>query len=577
MKNNFLFLVLFLFGLAVSMLSAQSDDDFGFGFDDEEGGGGSFGGGPVSGARIGGKVTAGITVFPDDFTAKGEESAGDRIKQVRLYDIFSGEINFSAGSSNADGVINLKVKPNFEEPTQILSLDEAYIRAFYGKLTVEGGLRKLTWGRADSFGPLDVINPLDYSDITNMADFPSIKIARPMLHASYGIGPFTKIEGVFLPWFEGARFAEKGRWAPAQVSELAAALENRMTAELADYPAIAGMMADNPGAFTTPAISRSDLVPDTKGLEYFQGGFRFATTVGPADFGLQYYSGFNNRPSAALSKNGYQAARKAMGDLDNALTELALKEQAFNGAQQAFQQASINYSTLTALAAVDSKYKPEADQAAAELQTAQGALSKAGEQYQTAGANTQTAQAALSGALNPSALVAAAYNRYHQIGVDYGQVLFGFNTRAELAANITGDLAGDDGLVYNPALVWSLGFDRDIPAVKINVNLQVNESIRLFHDKLGGPLFDIEAGKDLTSTRMTLRLSRFFFQDELELQATAIWGIEDRDCYLIPAITWTKGDVALAVSLGIFAGSKDGELGQYRDNYYVKTLLSYSF
>jgi hypothetical protein len=109
-------------------------------------------------------------------------------------------------------------------------------------------------------------------------------------------------------------------------------------------------------------------------------------------------------------------------------------------------------------------------------------------------------------------------------------VLFGFNTRAEFGANITEDLSGDDGLVYNPALVWSLGFDGDIPVVKINVNLQVNGSIILLHDKLGDdPLFDVEAGKKLTSTRLILRLSRTFFRDEIELPATAIWGIEDQD------------------------------------------------
>jgi hypothetical protein len=132
--------------------------------------------------------------------------------------------------------------------------------------------------------------------------------------------------------------------------------------------------------------------------------------------------------------------------------------------------------------------------------------------------------------------------------------------------------------VYNPALVWSLGFDRDIPVVKINVNLQVNENIVLLHDKLGSdPLFDVEAGKKPASTRLILRLSRTFFRDELELQATGIWGIEDQDCYIMPGIVWTKGDVVLEVSGGIFAGNKEGELGQYRDNYYVKTLLSYSF
>jgi hypothetical protein len=524
MKKKSQFLILFLLGLALT-LSAQSGGDFGFGFgfDDVEGeaesdaeggaGGGSPGGALSTGVRVGGKVSAGLTVYPDDFTAKDDESAQDRMKQVRLYDIFSGELNFSAESSNAAGIINLKIAPDFEDPTQILLLDEAYVRAFYGNLTVSGGLRKLTWGRADSFGPMDVINPLDYSDLTRMTDFPSVKISRPMLHASYGIGSFTKIEGVFLPWFEGDRFAQSmdNRWTTSQIKDMAE--------QLSLYaPVLSAVKLE------LPSLDLNQVKPDTTTLEYFQGGLRFTTTIGPSDFGVQYYYGYLPRPAATRNAKGVAVLERRLAELNAAI--------ATGGPSPTPAQAA-------AIAA---------------------------------------AHSAAQDALNPGRLYHVAYNRYHQIGVDYGQVLFGFNTRAELAANITGDTAGDDGLVYNPAIVWSLGFDRDIPVVKVNVNLQVNESIRLFHNKVkGDPLFDIEAGKDITSTRLTLRLSRTFFRDELKLQATAIWGIEDKDCYIVPAIFWTQGDVALEVSGGIFAGDKDGELGQYRDNYFIKTLLSYSF
>jgi hypothetical protein len=37
--------------------------------------------------------------------------------------------------------------------------------------------------------------------------------------------------------------------------------------------------------------------------------------------------------------------------------------------------------------------------------------------------------------MNPAVLPDIAYNRYRHIGVDYGQVLFGFNTRTEFGAN----------------------------------------------------------------------------------------------------------------------------------------------
>ena len=63
---------------------------------------------------------------------------------------------------------------------------------------------------------------------------------------------------------------------------------------------------------------------------------------------------------------------------------------------------------------------------------------------------------------NPALIYNIKYNRYHQIGVDYAQVLSGFNIRAELAFHLTEDFKGDDGAVRNPFIGWSLGFDRDL-------------------------------------------------------------------------------------------------------------------
>ncbi|MDR2742364.1 MAG: hypothetical protein LBB98_09460, partial [Treponema sp.] len=183
----FAFVPVFL--LAV-ILSAGAQDDFGFGFDEEESGPAVSGGGLgslITGASISGKAQAELLFYAEEFRS------GDAFRNIRPGNVFSGELNFSARGSNADGVINLKLRPDFQDPSRILSLDEAYVKVFFGSFTVEGGLMKLTWGKADSLGPLDVINPLDYSDLTAMSDIPSIKIARPLIRLSYGIGAFTKI------------------------------------------------------------------------------------------------------------------------------------------------------------------------------------------------------------------------------------------------------------------------------------------------------------------------------------------------------------------------------------------------
>jgi hypothetical protein len=479
---------------ALVPLSAQ--EDFGFGFGDEteetkEAAGGVSGFSFLSEMRvkIGGEVSAQLLGYGDDFTSPS------KIKETSLGDVFSGKLNFSAASSNADGVINVNLAPVFDGSSSPLTIDEAYIRAYFGRVSIEGGLRKLTWGKADSLGPLDVVNSLDYSDLIDMTNIMGRKIARPMIHASYSVGSFSKLEGVFVPWFEGHRFAPEGRWAPSQLTNL----PDQMSASTAAYigatappvspevlSTILAQVSSNSPAFE---------YPETRTLQYAQAGLRFTTTIGSSDIGVQYYFGRLPRPAVSLRglKNFWQNFDMSTQQPGEPIT-------------------------------------PE-----------------------------------------------IAYNPYHQIGIDYAQVIAGFNLRAELAANITGDISGDDGAVYNPSIAWSLGFDRDVIG-GINVNLQGTESIRLLDNKVGDTIaLDTEAGTDMTSTRITLVLSKKFFRDELEIKATGIWGIENKDFFILPALVWTKGDVEVELSGGILGGDEAGELGQYHKNSFVKIMLTYSF
>jgi hypothetical protein len=429
-KHSFLFLVIFL---SILPLSAQ---DFGFGFDDAEDPPAALNG---LSASIHGEVTAALTGYIDDF------SSGPN--KVNLGDIFSGKLNFSAGTSFAEGIINLKLKAEVNP----IAIDEAYLRLFLGNLELEGGLRKLSWGKADSLGPLDVINPLDlsaiYPEMADNNDPQGMKVARPLIHASLRLGQWSKLETVFLPSFEPHRLAASGHWAQA-------------------------------------VLLSSATAPDTTTLDYAQAGLRYSTTIGSSDIGAQYYYGRLPQPAVVV--------------------------------------------TLGMPPSID-----------------------------------------------------LAYNPYHQIGIDYAQVVFGFNLRAEAAANITKDLKGDDGAVYNPAIVWSLGFDRDL-VWGINLNIQANQSVRLFHDKVGSAdfmsgNFDTEGGTDPTATRITAALSKKFLRDELELRAAAVWGVEDRDFVIMPALIWTKDAVTIACSGGFFGGDEKGQLGQYHKNNFLKLRLGYAF
>ncbi|MDR2258806.1 MAG: hypothetical protein LBE14_06620 [Treponema sp.] len=499
-KRGLLFGLVFLCAL-LPPLGAQ---EFGFGFGDETGAGAASGsGGSLPPAvTVGGEVSAELLAYIDDIdTAHDAELAS-------LGDIFSGALNLSASGANVDAAINLNLSgPTFADMAAYKGpqytpalIDEAYLRAFFGPLTIEGGYRKLTWGKADSLGPLDVVNPLDYSDLTGITDIMAVKIARPMVHLSWDFGANTKLAAVFVPAFQGHTFATDAddRWYSEQLRDFPDIVKNELISLIMKKNVPLGdllLISQKLQAIMNEPITVPNI--DTAGLTYAQTGLRFTTTIGPADFGAQYYYGNFFRPSYCFDT------------LDAFVNGLAANP---------------------------------------------------------------------SGTLNTALLYPRIeYNRYHQLGVDYAQVIGGFNIRAEFAAHITEDLAGDDGAVKNPFLAWSLGFDRDL-VWGITANIQCNETIRLLNDKIAdSPALDTEAGTDPTSTRLTMQISRKFLRDDLEVKFSNIWDLENMDVYLIPAVSWTIKDVTAELSAGIFTGKAGGELSQYHKNNFIRTGLSYSF
>jgi hypothetical protein len=515
-------LAVVFFLLGFSVLGAQD-----FWFDDAEGNtegnaeGDATGGGAgvVSngkpGLRASGELSAELLVFPHELS--------DNAGAVDWGNLVSAKLNIEASGSNAEAVLNFKLSPRTftglkvsGDPFANLTLiDEMYLRAFLGSLTLEAGLRKLAWGRADIQGPLDVTNPLDYTDLTGAGDTMGRKIARPMIHASLPLGAASRLEGVFIPSFQGHRYSldPDDRWYPTAITngrkdrmidDLAAGIVERLPAPLNQAPSSSAIAQNlvTGMASNVPVLDRDD-IPTTGGIEYAQGGLRFTTTLGPADLGFQYYSGHLFRPGLTI--------KGADGLLETVSNNPAL----FIGGLP-------------------------------------GSLASAG--------------------LEPR----IAYNRYHQIGMDYTQVVFGFSFRAELAAHITEDLGGDDGSIYNPFLAWSAGFDRDL--FGFTVFIEADENIRLLNDKVdANAALDTEAGSPLTATAMSAQLSRAFFQDRLEAKFGLLWNIEAGDVYLMPSLSYSVDDLKAVLSGGIFAGKDGGELSQYRNKGYIKTALSYSF
>ena len=486
----FLLSVIFIFVVGLSMpLFAQ--DSFGFsddfGFSDSSGFGfDSPGSGGIS-INLGGNISAELTAFIDDF------SSHNNLINANLGDIFSANLNLDISGSAAQAYFSFNLRPVFDRTISPFSIDEAYVRAFFGSFTFEGGIRKLSWGRADSFSPLDLINPLDFRDLSRLQGIGDIKIAIPLIRGIWNFpSSFSRLEAVFVPGFKAHEFSMGNRWTPNQITSLPTMVGGYFANNFPLPPSeIARIQDAMTGWVYSQALINS--YPNTSTLRYSQFGLRYSSTLGSSDYGIQYYFGRMQRPAFLLGIGP--------GFYTDPSTPLNLSE--------------------------------------------------------------------------VSALI--DYNYFHHIGFDYARVIQSFNIRAEAGANITRDLNGTDGRVENPSLLWSLGFDRDLFA-GINLNIQGTGSFRLFQNNVGpSPLVDIEAGTRRTSTRLSFLLSRSFSMDEIELKLTGLWGIEDRDFLFMPAISWTRNDLSTELSMGFFGGNRSGELGQYRDNSYIRILLRYNF
>jgi hypothetical protein len=413
-------------------------------------------------------------------------------------------------------------------------------------INVEFGLRKLSWGKADSSSVLDVINTMDYSTMLNMGDADSMKIANAMLHLSYPFGGFSKLEFVYVPTFEPWHFATSGRWAQKAVSGMTAQFSPLMTmlgqaagtllqqgqTDLANAFLIIGgpgfplayaaaqakiaqgqqVLAASTAYLENLTSSMANLGPDTTTLKYGQVGLRFTTTTGPLDWGMQYYYGYKPQPAFDI--------KSMMASIGNPL--------------------------------------------------APGPVL----QGLTAATTAEQATSALDKLVLP-----LVYNPYHQAGFDAAMALGPVNMRAEAAANITYDLKGDDPAVYNPNLAFSLGADYTIPVINVMANAQVNETLILFHDKIdhSATSVDTEAGSDLTSTRITLNLSRNFIQDQLVVECSGVYEVEQKDFLIMPKVSWTDGGFSMGLGAGFLLGDADGQFGQYKDNSYIKFTLGYQF
>ena len=249
---------------AAALNAEEAVDDFGFDSEAESGSAFSI--------DIGGKLSLGGSFYFNDFKT---------FKDVQPGSLVEGKLHVHATAPMTEAYFGVKLNGKtlapllgktqavFPEEPQIAPwIDEAYLKILFGQVVIAGGVQKINWGRAENLSVLDIVNPRDKTDLTLMYAPQEMKIARPLISATVYLPYDLKLEGVYLPVFEGNRIVtgKTDRWYSQQFDRI---------------------VQTDPSFFT-----RAVDTVKTNTLAYSQGGGRLTAAVGGKhDFGIQYFYG----------------------------------------------------------------------------------------------------------------------------------------------------------------------------------------------------------------------------------------------------------------------------------------------
>ena len=263
-KKSILAGILFCLCCAAALNAEEAVDDFGFDSEAESGSAFSI--------DIGGKLSLGGSFYFNDFKT---------FKDVQPGSLVEGKLHVHATAPMTEAYFGVKLNGKtlapllgktqavFPEESQIAPwIDEAYLKMLFSSVVITGGIQKMNWGRADDLSVLDIVNPRDKTDLALMYAPQEMKIARPLISATVYLPYDLKLEGVYLPVFEGNRIVtgKTDRWYSQQFDRI---------------------VQTDPSFFT-----RAIDTVKTNTLAYSQGGGRLTAAVeGKHDFGIQYFYG----------------------------------------------------------------------------------------------------------------------------------------------------------------------------------------------------------------------------------------------------------------------------------------------
>lgn len=202
------------------------------------------------------------------------------------------ELRFDGESSEAVGRLTFNSRTGVSEFRDLV--DEAYLRLYYDRISLQAGYFKTTWGKGDDIHVVDVLNPIDYRDFVN-PDYIDRKLAQPMIKLDVYAGREGRLELVWVPVLTPDLVPLEGPWVPREVRAL--------QRTLAASPLV------GPGLDELDPADAYDAVHQA-GRRFDRGqlGARFTTTARGVDLGALYSFGFYREPVFDLEKLAAAAA-----------------------------------------------------------------------------------------------------------------------------------------------------------------------------------------------------------------------------------------------------------------------------
>ena len=469
--------------------------------------------------------------YDEDDEWNSSVSGQDNIKNMLMEGSAYGllDVNYTGDVSD----VNVKLKADTstikDYPEDIL--EEATVRGYFGNWVVSGGKMKIVWGKGDKLHVLDNFNANDYTDFI-FPEYIDRRLAEPMFSLAYSAPNASNIrlELVATPMMTADRFATSGALVPNAQKELTSTVQNIVITDTLNTLNNGGLTANGSNitvssdAFSAisdaSSFSSDDLFENNiKSLKYAQGGARLTGTFSSIDWGFSYYYGHYKQPSANLEKYVDYVARNTVRA---SATDLI-----------------------------------------------------------TAGQLTQTQLDALVPATKiHDSYPSLDYDRLQTFGFELATVIWKFNTRAELAYNLTEDVAGDNPWVKNNSIAWVGGFDMDLPIHNLNVNIQETGTFVLNHDKIGDSKltylsgtpyetsvslkkYDVDYNSDdnYCINKLVVNVSDKWLHEKLTTECTAIYGIENKEWCVQPKIEYNPSEGLFLTLSGayLFSNNENGE------------------